>query len=95
MSIIIWKKRDGYAEKLGIILKEMSISQIIPMYKEEVFNKKKIDALEQAMRNGKHIEPILVQKSHIKNKYRIFDGNHRYYAAIRIIGKKGKILVRT
>lgn len=93
--IINWKKQNTYASKLGIFLKEIPANQIIPMFKEDIFNKKKIDTLESAMRNGKYFDPILVVKSHIKNKYRIFDGNHRYYAALRIVGERGKLLVRT
>jgi hypothetical protein len=77
-------------------LKEIPLSKIETslLSTRTSFNVKKIESLKKSMVNQEKIPPILMDRTHNKNfkPYRIFDGHHRYYATLDLLGESGKIM---
>jgi hypothetical protein len=74
-------------------LKKVALKDIRIFFLRSVYSKpsdiKTIESLKSAMKRGEPIPPILLEKH--RGYYTIYDGNHRYYAALDLLGEKGSI----
>jgi len=70
-------------------LKKIALNKIFPIDMRTNRSEQKIREIKTSMFNGKKIPPIWL--SPIKGGFRIYDGNHRYYATLDLIGKSGTI----
>jgi hypothetical protein len=87
-------KRVIHIHNMTLIRKNIPLKKIRVSFDRSVFNtahdKESFEYLRKAMIAGKTIEPILLEKR--KGFYTIFDGNHRYYVTLDLLGIDGYIM---
>jgi ParB-like chromosome segregation protein Spo0J len=87
----ISKKQFKFRD-LTFRLKEVPIKDIDPQFQVSVFDKRKLSLLAKAMKDGEIIPPILLERNRRTKRWSVFDGNHRYYAALSLLGETGKVV---
>lgn len=90
---IKWDKSED-KRRVGLYIlriKEIPLKDIYTYFDRKNLERLEvIDEIKMSMKNGKKIPPIILEKR--RKKWHIFDGNHRYYAALDLLGENGKVM---